>query len=545
MNGETGKRRKSRIELEYYQTADWYAWWRRGLWLLRDPRGGGLDRDIGDREPQRRAHTRGCSSPPRLASKGPACPAARNLGFDSARHATFRSLRSMRSRWSPAPWAGTDAGSKKCTTCHAGPIHHQNRAEGIRARLRRVPSRPPRPRRVSPGDGRLGMHKLSPETRRAIATGLPPCLTIPDSVTRFDQEHHHPDLTAAWTARCERPNAHQVQPRPASGRGVDARNGRQTVDFRRPRGTRPSSIRLEGRRAAGSPDSRSRVRRAMTPMRAKLVTSVDRRAAMRRRAAQSGRLHAADRLMKTTVQPAIRLEFDAKLPSSKMRHGISAQEVFADLKQLYTAEAVKADPDLLRQFVPPRPLPGQPASPANQVIQQAVDQKVLTAARILFGAALDENVRRQANVPAGRRGCVECHVLKPGAGPIVNLDSLAAIEIEPPLMTPVWQKHAFFNHTTHRALNCAACHAEVDLSKENGDRPLLPDITKCVTCHVAGRHSARRSAWWRKHLLHRVPPLSQRRSTRTRAGCQSAARGGRADAREFLGRKSDVRNRAD
>ena len=179
-----------------------------------------------------------------------------------------------------------------------------------------------------------------------------------------------------------------------------------------------------------------------------------------------------------------RLQFDAKLPNETMRHGISAQEVFADLSQRYTAEAVKADPELLRQFVPPRPMPGQPVSQPIQLIQQAVDQKLLTAAGVLFGAAIDENVRRRANVPAGRRGCVECHVLKPGASPIVNLDSLASIEVDPPQMTPVWQEHAFFNHTTHRALDCAVCHAEVDLSKENGDRPLLPDITKCVTCHA-------------------------------------------------------------
>jgi hypothetical protein len=188
------------------------------------------------------------------------------------------------------------------------------------------------------------------------------------------------------------------------------------------------------------------------------------------------------------------LQFDAKLPDAQARHGITAQEVLTDLKQLYAAEALKADPELLRQFVPPRPMPGRSESRANPLFQQAIDEKVLTAARLLFGAALDEQVRRQAKLPAGRRGCVECHVMKPTSGPIVNLGSLATFEIEPPLMTPVWQKSAMFNHRTHRALGCAECHAGAFTSKSNGDQLLLPKITQCVACHApAGSQQAGRA----------------------------------------------------
>ena len=171
-------------------------------------------------------------------------------------------------------------------------------------------------------------------------------------------------------------------------------------------------------------------------------------------------------------------------PRRAARHGISAQELLAELRQLYTAEAVNVDPEILRQFVPPRAMPGEANAPAKRVTQQAVDDKVLTAARLLFGAALDENVRRQAKLPAGRRGCVECHVLKAGSGPIVSLESLRALEIEPPLMTPLWHTHAVFNHRSHRALlRRVPCGAPAT-SKQNGDRPLLPSITQCVACHA-------------------------------------------------------------
>ena len=183
------------------------------------------------------------------------------------------------------------------------------------------------------------------------------------------------------------------------------------------------------------------------------------------------------------------LAFDAKLPEREARHGISAQELLADLQQLYTSEAVKADPELLRQFVPPRPIPGNPEPQANPVIKEAVEERVLRAMKLLLGAAVDENVRRQANLPAGRRGCVECHTLKPASSPVVSAASIRTVEIVQPLMTPVWQRSALFNHTTHGALDYAQCHAAAATSKENGDQPLLPAISQCVACHAPARSS--------------------------------------------------------
>jgi hypothetical protein len=178
------------------------------------------------------------------------------------------------------------------------------------------------------------------------------------------------------------------------------------------------------------------------------------------------------------------LQFDEKRPEQLARHGILPRETLNDLRQLYMSEAAKDDPELLRQFVPPRPMPGQPSPRTKPVIGQAVDEKVLLAAKILFGAAVEDKVRREQKLPQGRRGCVECHNLTPGAGPIVNSSSLATLEMERPLMTPVWQTHAMFNHRNHRALACVECHPAASTSRENGDQPLLPGITTCVKCHA-------------------------------------------------------------
>src|SRR5262249_20259383 len=108
------------------------------------------------------------------------------------------------------------------------------------------------------------------------------------------------------------------------------------------------------------------------------------------------------------------------------------------------------------------------------------------------GAASDEETRQRLKLPQGRRGCVECHNLKPGAHPIVNSDSLASLELVPVEMTPVWQQHAWFSHKSHSALKCIECHGAVRSSTKNGgETPLLPGIDTCVKCHApAGNQTA-------------------------------------------------------
>lgn len=477
MNGETGKRRQSRIELTYYQTADWYVWWRRGLclfavlavaiWIVKSA-----------------IASRGATShpwlpvPTTIASKGPLSqPHAIWDSTCDACHVSFAPING--SRWSPALWASKDGGSKKCTACHAGPAHHQSQLKES------VPDCAECHRDHRGHDSSLLSMDDSVCTtcHQKLADhrdGPGVVVNIPDSVTRFD-EKNHPGLSASWTARAKDTKRIKFNHARHRALGIALEKGGKPWTFADL--AEPDRARY-GWKAGVSPD---------TPIKLECAACHETDASAVATSVNRGSLNAGEpRSPGAYMRPIVfdyhcaachRLEFDAKLPNATMRHGISAQEVFADLNQRYTAEAVRADPELLRQFVPPRPMPGQPAVPAKERIKQAAVESYFTAARFLFAAAIDENVRRAAKLPASRRGCVECHVLKPGAGPIVNLDSLASIEIAPPLMTPVWQEHAFFNHTTHRALNCAACHADVDLSRENGDVPLLPDITKCVTCH--------------------------------------------------------------
>jgi hypothetical protein len=177
------------------------------------------------------------------------------------------------------------------------------------------------------------------------------------------------------------------------------------------------------------------------------------------------------------------LQFDERLPDRQIQHGLSAREVVEELRRIYTAEVIKADPVLLRRFVPPRPMPGQ-AVPGN-VVQagEAVANRVLTAVRLLFASGVDEAVRKRENLPMGRRGCVECHELKSPAPRLIHAGDAMSLEVQPVVVRSLWFESADFNHAAHRALKCEECHQGVPEAKDH-QRLLLPGIAQCVKCHA-------------------------------------------------------------
>jgi hypothetical protein len=58
----------------------------------------------------------------------------------------------------------------------------------------------------------------------------------------------------------------------------------------------------------------------------------------------------------------------------------------------------------------------------------------------------------------------------------------------PPLATPEgrrWFANSVFDHNSHRALNCASCHAQAITSTLTSD-VLMPDAASCTKCHHPG-----------------------------------------------------------
>jgi len=52
-----------------------------------------------------------------------------------------------------------------------------------------------------------------------------------------------------------------------------------------------------------------------------------------------------------------------------------------------------------------------------------------------------------------------------------------------------WLPHAEFDHQAHQMVECAACHAKANESRETSD-VLIPGVQTCRQCHHAGTDAA-------------------------------------------------------
>jgi len=476
---ETGKRRGSRIELDYYRGSDGLSRWRGRLCLVVILAAAGWIGLEGIASRDRATKAR-FFEPSRLASKGPLAQAhAMWNSTCEACHLPFTPIN--RSRWAPALESGSTASDDRCRTCHAAPIHHQSE------RQEDVPAcaechRDHRGREASllamDDSACTGCHgDLSRHRGPGAAT-----LAVAALVSRFDTAHH-PEFKTSPVDRAASPRRVKFNHALHLAAGLTLEKGGTPFSF-------AQLGRKDRARYGGAPDQNlDRPVRLACGACHQLdgedqVGGVDEGITTRTSPRSPGgyMLPIVYDVHCAACHP---LPFDANAPDQQVRHGLAPAALAGDLQRFYAAQAVNADPALLRQFVPPRPLPGRSAGRIEQRFEDAIEAKVLTAAKLLFGSGVDLATRRRQKLPLGRGGCLECHNLKPNAGPLIRARDLAALEIEPVLMTPVWFESAVFNHTAHGALDCAACHAGVSSSRENGDRPLLPGIAVCASCHAA------------------------------------------------------------
>jgi hypothetical protein len=178
------------------------------------------------------------------------------------------------------------------------------------------------------------------------------------------------------------------------------------------------------------------------------------------------------------------LKFEPRESGRQVGHGLEPRRIVDELRQYYASQAVNADPALLKRPIPSRAIPGRPVLPEVVQAQDAVEEKVFTAIKLLFGAAVDESVRKREGLPLARGGCVECHELKSSARPLVDKKAVADLDIRRPVVVrSLWFEAAIFDHAAHRALACAVCHAGASEARDN-EVSLLPTIGQCVDCHA-------------------------------------------------------------
>jgi hypothetical protein len=479
--GETGKQRQTRIELAYYKQPDAIARWRArlillalavaGLWFALAP-----NWDAGQASRVRLFEWN------RLASPGPL--ARVHATWESSCetcHVPFQPMND--SHRTPFARADTSVSNQKCQRCHSGPTHHASQIpkeiacsvchhdhRGADVSLVRLDDAA-----CTTCHADLNNHrdKGGPPRKTAIAT----------SVTRFDANpDHHPEFRV-FVAKND-PGRLRFNHALHRTRGYTLEPGGKEFTFAQIAAAERSRYgwnpKLPLDTAVPPLEDCNSCHRLDSDEYAKSATRSQTAAPVF--AARSARAYMLPVTYENHCRACHSLEFDSKSPGREVKHGLSPGMVLDDLRQIYQAQAANDDPELLRRHVPPRRKPGEPESPHAEPVGRAVDDKVLTAVRILFGAGVSDEAMRRHQLPLGRRGCALCHDLQPATVPLVNADAIRNVEIEPVNVPKVWFERARFDHSAHRAVDCNECHHEAKTSKNNTD-VLLPGIAQCVQCH--------------------------------------------------------------
>ena len=335
---ETGKRRRSRIELGYYRAPDRFSRWRGRLCLFAIVATTVWLGASAILSPDARSRIWSLE-PSRLASKGPlARPHAIWDSTCAACHVSFAPING--SRWSPSPWTGQAAGGKRCTACHAGPVHHQS------VRKEDVPDCAECHRDHRGRDASLLVMDDTACTRchqnlAAHHDSRAGPLTVAGSVTSFDREHH-PDLTASWAARSAGPRRIKFNHALHLAAGLTLEKDGARLTF--------AQLPASDRRRYGWNDRQllnAPVQLACASCHESAVTervqSVDRRPASAGEPRNPG-AYMLPIVYENHCAACHSLQFDSDLPEARARHGLKAQEVFTELKQFYTAAAAAPIP---------------------------------------------------------------------------------------------------------------------------------------------------------------------------------------------------------
>jgi len=133
----------------------------------------------------------------------------------------------------------------------------------------------------------------------------------------------------------------------------------------------------------------------------------------------------------------------------------------------FTAQAVRGQPGLLDRKVD-RVLPGKLTNALDTTLREVIDKNVEHAEKDLY---------------LSNRLCAECHYFDGKPVPqAVQAGKRPELQTAPTKVPAVWLQHAKFNHTAHRAMECAACHEAASRSKTHTD-VLIPGRDNCVQCH--------------------------------------------------------------
>jgi hypothetical protein len=492
---ETGKQRRSRIELDYYKRRDALARWKIGLglgaaalalgWIALAPL---LSSGRGARVELFQWS--------RLASPGPVARAHAlwESNCESC-HTPFQPING--SRWSPLNARNPHASDAKCQACHAGPEHHatQRQSEvaacagchtdhkGREASLTMLDDAV-----CTSCHADLDAHVDGGAVQDTLAQRLQKIRrSTMRVVTRFD-DANHPEFF-----------------RPRSG--IDDLGH---LRFNHALHLAPGLTRVPGGAPftlgqLSEPERKRYGGSADTPVTSVVQLACDSCHILDAGEAQRASLWSARLdtvplrsdgayMLPVTYAEHCRachpLSFDARVPYEQVTHGVQPSGVVEELRRFYAHEALREDPVLLRRWIPARSLPSKPEDAVTQDAGSAIDAKLTAALRLLFVPNVTGTLDPAGGTPrASRRGCLECHLVQGLDEGLIDAKNVASSSVIGPSVPRIWFSHARFDHSAHRSMDCDSCHTGVVDSTTERDI-LLPGKGKCLECHSAGEDRA-------------------------------------------------------
>jgi hypothetical protein len=149
-------------------------------------------------------------------------------------------------------------------------------------------------------------------------------------------------------------------------------------------------------------------------------------------------------------------------------HRWQPSALHAYLEDSFTARLVRGQAGLLDKKTV-RPLPGKLPDMLTPTLREAIAGKVEFAEKDLY---------------VSKRLCAECHYFEgKSVAEAIKRGVAPDLRVAPPNVPTVWLQHAKFNHRSHRAVQCADCHAAAATSEVHTD-VLIPDRDVCVKCHA-------------------------------------------------------------
>ncbi len=446
----TGRQRASRIPLDYFKTPSLWqrrkllativvavasaAWWSAGILL------GHQDAAF--------------HAPGSLASVHhtwePQC---------SACHADFHPIRddALGTRWE----GGTPAADQKCQACHQGAEHHPEKQGSETAGC----SSCHQDHQGEPASLLRMDDRACTRCHEAIDQHVEgkPALTPPEaaSVTRFDQEHH-PEFTSAKNVPVHLKFSHYRHLMPGL---VDNLGDDKTVWTLAKMAEVADPAQLERYRRRGQAND--------TPIQldcgschqldggdfGKTGVAGIVQAALPARPAGSYMLPITYENQCQACHPLYDKKQPGVLPAI-VQHRQTPAEIKQALHREFAEEYLQGNPALMARSVPPEPLPSV-RPPEAESVQRLIQEKIETAEAKL-----------------SQKYCGKCHEYASSG--------LGLQPVVPTQVRQVWYEHARFDHSAHRALECAACH-EDKLKDPAPTKPAIdmgiPQRDVCLQCH--------------------------------------------------------------